>query len=410
MLDIIVVGGGAGGIFASIIAARNGANVTLLERNDRVGKKILATGNGRCNYTNRNLSIENYHGENGKFAYSALSQLDVDMTLDFFEKLGISPVVEPGGKIFPLSFQASSVLDVLRYEMDKLNIEIVTEAFVKEIKERKGKFGRLTLVTEDGREFKGHKVIMATGGKALPNSGSDGNGYGLLKALGHSYTNLSEGLVQLELVGDMFKSVSGVRILGKASLFIEDEEIRSDYGDLLFTDYGISGPPILQLSSEAVKQLKNSRRVEIKLSILDKSVEEVNDYLLARFVQLGEKTLEDALIGFVNKKMILPIIKTLDLDKNKRSVDLTKEEIFSISKLFTDWKFRVKGSKTWKDAQVTVGGIKTSEVESSTMESKIVDGLYIIGELLDVHGDCGGYNLQWAWSSAYVAGNAAVFS
>lgn len=410
MNEIIIIGGGAAGMMSAIIASKNGSKVTLLERNDRVGKKILATGNGRCNYTNRNLNIENYHGSNPRFAYSALSQFDVDRTIDFFERIGITPAVEDGGKVFPLSFQASSVLDVLRYEMDRLKVEVITEAFVKEIKNKKGKFGKFTVVTSDNRQYKGHKVIVATGGMALPNSGSDGNGYDLLKKLGHSIVDISPGLVQLQLEGDYFKQMTGVRVVGQSSLIIDNKEYRVEFGDLLFTNYGISGPPILQISSEAIKMLKRGSDVYIKLSLINKSHESLFEYLLERFSHMGTKTLEEALVGFLNKKLILPIIKTLELNKDALVCEISKEDIKKLSLILTDWRFKLIGSRPWADAQITVGGVNTSEIDQSTMESKLVDGVYIIGELLDINGDCGGFNLQWAWSSAYVAAMDASYN
>ena len=183
---IIIIGGGASGMLAAISAKRSGADVIVLERNSRVGKKILATGNGRCNYTNINLNINNYHGNNPKFAYSALSSFDVNQTIDFFERIGITPAIEEDGKVFPLSFQSSSVLDVLRYEIENLGIELVTEAYVVSIKKKK----RFIIKTKDGRVFESDKLILATGGNAMPISGSDGNGYTLAKSFGHSIVDV----------------------------------------------------------------------------------------------------------------------------------------------------------------------------------------------------------------------------
>ena len=197
---IIIIGGGASGMLAAISAKRSGADVIVLERNSRVGKKILATGNGRCNYTNINLNINNYHGNNPKFAYSALSSFDVNQTIDFFERIGITPAIEEDGKVFPLSFQSSSVLDVLRYEIENLGIELVTEAYVVSIKKKK----RFIIKTKDGRVFESDKLILATGGNAMPISGSDGNGYTLAKSFGHSIVDVFPGLVQLNLEGKIF--------------------------------------------------------------------------------------------------------------------------------------------------------------------------------------------------------------
>lgn len=404
MPKVLVVGGGAAGMMAAISAKINGAEVVVLERNNRVGKKILATGNGRCNYTNINLSIDNYHGKNPKFAYSCLSKFGVAETLDFFERLGITPAIEEKGKVFPLSFQSSSVLDVLRFELEDLGVELLTDVFVIGI--NKGE--KFELILEDGRKVYGDKVILATGGCAAPNTGSDGNGYTLAKSMGHSIVEVFPGLVQLKLEGDIFKQVDGVKFVGTAGLYVGNELIKEDRGDILFTNYGISGPPILQLSRTALEYLNNNKAIELKVSIIDRKTEkELFDYLIYRFGFMAKKTIEKGLIGLINKRLILPILKEVNIDKNKQISYLSNEEVRRLANILTDWRFNISGSKSFKDAQVTAGGINTDEIDSSTMESKLVEGLYFAGEIVDIDGDCGGFNLQWAWSSGYIAGENA---
>jgi len=398
---IIVVGGGAAGMMASIIAKRNGGEVTILERNNRMGRKILATGNGRCNYTNMNLSINNYHGENSKFAYSALSNFDLYQTMDFFERLGITPAVEENSKVFPLSFQSSSVLDVLRYEIEDLGIEPVIDAYVIDIK-KKNKF---IVKLKDGRIFKADKVILATGGSAMPVSGSDGNGYTLAKSLGHSTTDVFPALVQLKLDGNLFKQASGVRFVGVAGLYSKDKLLLEDRGDILFTNYGISGPPILQLSRKALDYLRQGKDIELRVSIIhSKTKEELVQYLDRRFEFMPSKSIERSLIGLINKRLIIPILKELNINKDKNVANLSKKEIDDLASILTSWSFNIIGNKGWGQAQVTAGGVNTAEINNKTMESKIVKGLYIVGELVDIDGDCGGFNLQWAWSTGYIAG------
>ncbi|NLW40684.1 MAG: NAD(P)/FAD-dependent oxidoreductase [Tissierellia bacterium] len=406
MPKVVIVGGGAAGMMAAISAKNHGADVTLIERNNRVGKKILATGNGRCNYTNVNLTIENYHGNNPKFAYSCLSQFGVEKTLEFFERLGITPTIEDDGRVFPLSLQSSSVLDVLRFELEELGIELLTDAFVTDIRKNK----KFKLMLEDGRQIYGDRVIIATGGKAAPNTGSDGNGYKLAERLGHSIVDIFPGLVQLKLEGDIFKQVSGVKFPGVAGLYLEDRLIKQDRGDILFTNYGISGPPILQLSRTALKYLKDGKDIELKVSIIhDRTEGELYDYLVFRFGFMAKKTIERGLIGLINKRLILPILKEVKIDKNKKIAHLSKDEVGRLAKILTDWRFKITGSKSFKDAQVTAGGIDTDEINSSTMESKLVKGLYFAGEIVDIDGDCGGFNLQWAWSSGYIAGENSAY-
>ena len=404
---IIVIGGGAAGMMAALSARENGGEVVILERNDRVGKKLLATGNGRCNYTNENLSINNYHGKNPSFAEGGLKGFNVDETIDFFERLGITPALEDNGKVFPLSFQSSSMLDVLRYEIEEKGIELITEAHVSEIK----KTDKFTVTLKDKRKFHGDKVIVATGGMALPSSGSDGNGYNLCKRLGHSTIETFPGLVQLKLQGDYFKQINGVKFVGLAGVYVDNKLILEDSGDVLFTKYGVSGPPILQVSRTALEYMNKGKEVELRVSIIHtKSEDELLDYLEERFKLMKTKTLEMSLIGLINKRLILPIIKILDLDKGKEIGNLSSEEIRKIAKILTSWSFKVIGSQSWGEAQVTAGGVNTDEVNNKTMESKMVKGLYIVGELLDVDGDCGGFNLQWAWSSGYLARKDAAIN
>ncbi len=408
---IIVVGGGASGMMAAIIAKRNGADVTILERNDRVGKKLLATGNGRCNYTNTTINYntywENYHGSNPRFVYSGLYSFDLYQTIDFFETMGITPTVEDN-KVYPNSLQASSVLDVLRYEIENLGIELVTEAYVVDINKNKN----FKLKLKDGRSFESDKLILATGGMAMPASGSDGNGYTLLKPFGHKLIDIFPGLVQLKLEGNIFKSIKGIKFPGVASLYSDDKRIMEDRGDILFTDYGISGPPILQLSRTALDYQRNKKDIRLRVSVLpDRAKDDVIKYLERRFEFMPKKTIQEALIGLINKRLINPILKEINVDKDKIVLELSTDELDCLANILTSWDFKIIGSQGWGQAQITAGGIDTKDIDDRTMESKLVKGLYIVGELQDIDGNCGGFNLQWAWSSGYLAGlNAATDS
>lgn len=402
---VVIVGGGAAGMMAAVVAKRNGGDVTLLERNDRVGKKLLATGNGRCNYTNLNISLKNYHGDNFHFANGPLSQFNKDSVVDFFERMGITPAVEENGKVYPLSFQSSSMLDVLRFEMEHLGVELITGAYVVEVTKKK----RFILKLKDGRIYEADKVILATGGMALPASGSDGNGYSIAKSFGHTIVETFPALVQLKLEGNVFKQINGVKFIGKAGVFHKDKLLREDIGDILFTDYGISGPPILQISRNAIEYLNKEKDVELKVTIIyTKSFDELYSYLIKRFEMMPWKTIEEGLIGIINKKLIIPILKELNIDKNKNIEKLSKDEIRLLTNTLTNWRFKIIGNKGWGQAQVTAGGVNTKEVNPNTLESKIVKGLYIVGELLDIDGDCGGFNLQWSWSTGYIAGLNSV--
>lgn len=404
---ILIIGGGASGIIAAITAARNGAEVILVERNPRIGKKLLATGNGRCNYTNVNVDVSCYHGHHPHFVKDVLGAFGVQETLDFFEQLGIVPKVEEFGKIFPMSGQASSILDVLMYELNEAGVSIVCNAYVRSIRKEKNRF---ILTLEDDSEMTGDHVILAAGGKALPSSGSDGSSYSMVRELGHTTTEIFPALVQLKLEGAFFKQIEGVKFIGSAEIIHQGKSLAKDSGDILFANYGVSGPPILQISREAGKLLQEHQEVFLRLTILNSmNREELRNLLIKRFSFMPQKTLAFSLVGLINKRLIPVILKEAGLTDLKRTVaSLTVQEREKILEILQDWRFLIRGTKSWPSAQVTAGGIDTKKINPETMESRIVKGLYFAGEIIDIDGLCGGFNLQWAWSSGYVAGKHAA--
>ena len=400
-MKIAVIGGGASGLTAAIAAAKNGAEVTVYEKMNRVGKKILATGNGRCNYTNMNLSFDCYHSNNLKLAEEVMNFFDLDKTLEFFEGMGIHPYVDETGKVYPNSLQASSILDVLRYEADRLEVREKTDFTVTELRKSKDKFsiiGKDTIVAD--------RVILATGGKASPQLGSDGWGYEIAKSFGHEIIEPSPALVQLKLNGKYFKRIAGIRFDGIVKAFAGERLIREEEGEILFTDYGISGPPVLQVSRRVISELNCKNKVYLLVDMFSKhSKQELYDILLNRFKKIEYKTMEDGMIGFINKKLIPVILYEAGFDNlNRQCGSLNKKEIYKIIEVLKEWKFEVTGHNSWQHAQSTAGGIKLTQVNPKTLESLRVKGLYFAGEILDVDGDCGGFNLQWAWSSGYTAG------
>lgn len=407
-IQVIVVGGGASGIVAAISARRQGADVTILERNPRIGKKLLATGNGRCNFTNINTSATYFHGSDPKFATTALSNFSIQETIDFFEQLGISHKVEELGKVFPMSDQASSVLDVLMYELKRTGVTTICDAYVKRVIPKQKKF---TIECANGSRFEADKIIMTAGGKAMPATGSDGNGFTLAQQLGHSLIDVFPGLVQLKLEGPYFKQINGVKFVGTAEILHNNKSLAKDRGDILFTNYGISGPPILQLSRKAGELLQDKQAVQLKITILDRITKEaLNNLIAARFAAESEKTVEFSLVGLINKRLIPVVLKEAGItDLKGLARDLSARERAKIMTILTDWKFKVQGTNSWSNAQVTAGGIATNEINPTTMESKLVKGLFFAGEIMDIDGQCGGFNLQWAWSSGFIAGqNAAL--
>lgn len=406
--SVVVIGGGAAGLIAAIAASDAGADVTVVERQSRVGKKILATGNGRCNLTNINTDITKYHGRNTKFVLDALEQFGVKKTIDFFEKLGIAHKIEDEGKVYPISDQASSVLEVLRYELMSKGVTEVCEFEVDYIKPVKDGF---LVSSKDSREIECDKVILASGGKASPNLGSNGSGYNLARNLGHSIVDTFPALVQLNLEGQFLKAIKGVKFIGEASVGIGDCTIRKEAGEILFTDYGISGPPILQLSRSAGEQLISGRNPWIEVDMFpDYDDAELTTIINSRLKKQPGKTIGFSFVGLLNKRLIQVVLKQADIfDLQSECTNITDKEVEKIVSILKHWRMKITGTQSWGQAQVTAGGIDVKDVDSRTLQSKIVHGLYFTGEILDIDGDCGGFNLQWAWSSGYTAGmHAAV--
>ncbi len=406
--DILIIGGGASGIMAAISAAQSApVSVALLEKNNRTGKKLLATGNGRCNFTNADISLSRYHGENVKFAMSAFGKMSPEETLGFFEKLGIVPREEENGKIFPFSGQASSVLDLLRLKLETLGVKEIVDFEAEDISEKEGLF---ELVSFGGKKIKGRKVIVCTGGKAGPQFGTDGSGYVLLEKFGHTKTAILPAIDKLKSSSPHAKALKGIKTTGNATLFVSGKKTRVEQGEILFTDYGLSGPPILQLSGQAAEAIYEGNSVEVTLDILPEFSEEELAYLLKeRRDTNGHYPLEQFMAGLVNKQIGKELIKAAECGKLSMPVSaLSDKHLKKLSTLLKDWRFEITGSMGFKDAQTTAGGIKTSEFVPQTMESRLKKGLYAAGEILDIYGDCGGFNLQWAWSSGYLAGLSAT--
>ena len=406
--DILVVGGGASGLMSAILLKDFGLDVAIVEGTDRVGKKILTTGNGRCNISNNNIDypFSGYYSDTENFFIEALNKFSVEDTLNFFSFLGL-PIVElEKGKLYPQSLQASSVVDIFRLALEDRKIPVYNSCKIKSIHKRK-KF-ILSTDNADLSEFSCDKLILSCGGKSAEKTGSDGSGYKLAKELGHSIIKPLPAIVQLKLNYPSLKALSGIKFDALASILVDDIIIRSDFGEVLFTDYGISGPPILQLSHIASKSIENDKKVSVVVDLFpNKSKEDIENFIYGHFSMFSHRKVIDSLIGVLNKKLIPIFLKEAKInDLHKPVCDLTWSEKSNIISLMKKWQFSCVGTNGFNNAQVTSGGINTSEVNSSTLESKIIDNLYFTGEILDVHGDCGGFNLQWAWSSAYTVATA----
>ena len=404
---IVIIGGGAAGLTAAVAAARQGVAVKVLERLSRVGKKLLATGNGRCNYTNMDLDISRYHGKQPKFALGILNRFDSQAAIEFFRHLGITPMVEEKGKVFPRSGQAGSVLDVLRYEAERLGVETIVEAEVSAV-ERTGAGFRLATVSGD--HFTAQSVILAAGGKASPNLGSNGSGYTLAKSLGHSIIPPFPALIKLKLKADFLKQLSGIKVDGNAEIIHHGKTLASDSGEILFTNYGVSGPPILQISRAASEKLQQGETPWLKLNLVPElTQEELEILLIERLETQSHKPLDFSFVGFMNKQLAPVVIRAAGIaDIKKPAGQVTAQERENLLNILQDWRFEITGTLPFSQAQVTAGGVDTGEIDSKTMESKLVPGLYFAGEIVDIDGDSGGFNLQWAWASGWIAGVSAA--
>lgn len=396
-MKIAIVGGGAAGHVAAIAAAERGHFVTIYERCDKAAKKILATGNGRCNMSNIGADVKNYHGANPRFISGALHRFWVDEALEFFKDLGIVAKIEQNGKIFPYSYQAAAVSDVLRYGAERLGVKTICGFDVSELKKAGDGF---ELVSSTGQRARADKVILAAGGKASPTLGSNGSGYELAKRMGHTITRLFPALVQVKTDNTYTKALQGQKTEAAVTFYLNGKAVKEARGEVLFTDYGLSGPPIFDLSRLA----SENKCGEIAIDFMPEySRADVLELLKDR--KMPQRALEVYFTGMLPKKIGQVLLKSCGIAPLSRmSGTLSEKETEAIADKIKGWRFPVTGTMSWSNAQVTAGGVDTSEVNPSTMESKKVKGLFLAGEILDIDGDCGGYNLQWAWSSGYLAG------
>lgn len=400
--DLIIVGGGSAGIMAAILAKDFGIDTAIVEGGDRVGKKLLTTGNGRCNITNKYIENNRYHSNNPEFFETALKEFKASDTVNFFSSIGLPLVTLEEGKMYPMSLQASSVLDILRLALSDRGIPVYLNSKVKAAKQSKSGF---KLETSSGEAYTCNRLLLTCGGKSAAGTGSDGSGYALAKSLGHNIINPIPALVQLKLDYKNLKALSGVKFNGIAEIYVDGELKRREFGEILFTDYGISGPPIIQLSRTASYALSRKRQVSIKVEIMyTMKEEELENFFEGHFAVFGHRSVHDSFIGIINKKLIPTLLKEAGIgDIHKPCWDLEYKEKKNLYRLLKSWEFKVTDTNSFGNAQVTAGGIDTKEVDQKTMESKLIPNLYFAGEILDVDGDCGGFNLQWAWSSAYAA-------
>lgn len=406
--DIAVIGGGASGLMAAAAAAytcRNQnthAKIVILEKNARVGKKILATGNGRCNLTNMSVKSDCYNGDAG-FIEPILQRYSAKKIIRVFGAMGLVCRELDGGRVYPYNLQASCVLNILRRQLDFYKVETVCGFSVSQVVKSPSGF----VISSPGGSVIARRVIFASGGMACPQSGSDGKCFNILKALGHSPTKLFPALVQVRTPPDRVKALKGVRSMAAVTLKLDGKPVKTAEGEVQFTENGLSGICVFELS-RFVGELKNAGNMEICLDFTPEyTMENVFSMLKNECETMQNLPALQLTEGFLNKAVGSEIIKSVLKEPSKTAGALSETEIRRIAETVKSFSFPVTGTLSWDKAQVTAGGVPLSEVNAD-MSSKVCNGLYLCGELLNIDGCCGGFNLHWAWASALAAGESAA--
>ena len=399
-MKIIVVGGGCSGVVAAINAKNKDNEVVILERNNTLLKKLLLTGNGRCNYFNETYSIDNYHSNNIDLVNDFISDKNITMSKEFFDNLGIVPKIK-NGYYYPYSNQAVSIKDILVNEVNRLGIKVIYDTYVENI-EKEDKF----IIKTNNEEYICDKLILSTGSFAYPKTGSDGHGYSILEKLGHTIIKPVPALVQLNANSKYLKDWDGVRSDVYLELFEDGEYLTKEEGEIQFTNYGISGICTFNLSHFISRGLEENKKYVVKINFVPFIKTLISPWLYEYANKNKEKDIYELLEGFLNKKLIPIILKESNIKSSKKYDELTKEEKVKLINSLRHFKVEITSTKGFDSSQVCNGGVSLDEININTMESKIVKDLYIIGELLDINGNCGGYNLTECWISGILSGKS----
>lgn len=399
MYDAIVVGGGPAGMYAAITAARNGRKVLLLERNDRLGKKLLITGKGRCNVTNdcRADEILKNVPRNGRFLFSALASCPPEQVMAFFEQAGCALKTERGNRVFPITDRSSSVLEALQKELHRHGVVVRTGRVTQILSED----GCITGVAVGNEQFTAPKVLLATGGLSYPTTGSTGDGYAMAQKLGHTVTATEGSLVPLE-AGPDCAEMQGLSLRNVAVKLVnaKGKALFSDFGELLFTHFGVSGPTVLSASAH-LKGEGCRLIIDLKPALEEGKL---NDRILRDIQMYKNRSMENALTDLLPRSMIPVVLNRLEIDPALQANSLNKQQRRALVELLKAFPLEIFGKRPVAEAIITSGGIKVGEIDPKTMESKLVSGLYFAGEIIDCDAYTGGFNLQIAWSTAYAAG------
>ncbi len=403
MSKVTIIGGGASGLCAAIVLARNNNDVVILERNNICGKKLLITGNGRCNYFNEDFNIKHFNSRDISLLKNLITENNKKEVLSFFNSIGIIPNIN-NGYYYPYSNQATSIRNTLEVEAKNSNVKIVYNRYVKDIKKENNKF---TIIT-DKESYLSDKVIISTGSYAYPKTGSEGNFYEILKKLGHNIVKPLPALVQLKSDKKYLKDWKGIRSKATLKLYEDDKFIKEEVGEVQLTDYGISGICTMNLSTLVARSLDKYKKVDIEINFYNEidNINDFIDFMENRNKLLKNRTISELLEGIINYKLGKVLIKLSKINENNNWNSLNKEEKLCLSKNIISHKLDIVGTNSFDNAQTASGGIPLSEVDIDTMESKIVDNLYIIGEILDADGECGGYNLGFCFLTGIKVGNS----
>lgn len=411
MKKVIVIGGGASGMMSAIQAAELGANVTLLEKMHSVGRKLSITGKGRCNLTNAAdvaQVVKNIPG-NGKFLFSALKAFSPVDTVNFFNRLGVMTKVERGGRVFPVSDDASEVIDALLRHLAIIGVDVRTSSSVTEIIAEDKK---VRGVMVGGKVLTADAIILATGGASYPATGSTGDGFKFARRLGHNVTKLLPALVPLETEEDFVKDLQGLSLRNvRVKLLADGRKVAELFGEMLFTHFGVSGPIILTLSRQAARLLTDGRFIELEINLKPAlTPEQLDARILRDFDKFKRKTIKNSLGDLLPSKLIPIVLDLSYLPEDKRVDDITHTERRRLVEVLRGLPLTITKTRPLAEAIVTSGGVSVKEINPRTMQSKLVEGLFIVGEVTDVDGFTGGFNLQAAWSMGYVAGTNAAGS
>lgn len=403
-----VIGAGASGMLAAVTAAKFGAEVTVFEKNERVGKKILATGNGKCNLGNLTFSAEQYYCGDKEKLRKMFRVFSVWDSMMFFENIGLM-IKNKNGYLYPYAEQASAVLDVLRMELKRMKINVVTGVEITNALYR-DENKTFKLYDAHGNQYEFQKMIIACGSPASLKNGEGMSGYEFAEHFGHEVIPIVPGLVQLRSDDHFIKALSGVRCQAGIKLLVDEKETAHENGELQFTEYGVSGIPIFQISRIAAYELKKGKKVDLLIDFFPDQDGKAFAYMnRLRYEALSDKALEDYLTGTLNKKINMVMIKQAGLKPGMIAADAGGQRIERLMQQYRSFRIHISGVNTLENAQVCAGGISLDRINTE-LESELVKGLYFAGEVLDVDGKCGGYNLQWAWTSGYIAGRNAAGS